>query len=213
MVVALHPRRRRVARVLRHRHPRAGDARRRGARGRGARCTARCARASPRAPCRSARPLCSWSSWSRRGSQATRARSTTSSTAASGCSRYSVATRGGVVAPHAAIGGLVRSGPRVVAAALGRRDLVRDVPVALADVPLPDRGAHGARRRLAAGAAARGRRRPVVGDQRAGLRADPARRTSPLTPPGAVGRRDARGRRDASGPSPRRSGAEPVLTG
>ena len=147
--VALHARRRRVARVLRHRHPRAGDARRRGARGRGAPARTRADARRQRGLCRSARRSRSSSS-SRRGSRATRARCTTSSTGASGCSRTPCAACGGAVAPHAAVGGLVRARPRDGAAALGRRDLVRDVPVALADLPVPHRAAHVARRRLAA---------------------------------------------------------------
>ena len=64
--------------------------------------------------------------------------------------------------------GVLRPRPRDDAVALGRRHLVRDVPLALADVPLPHRSSA---RRLdggcAARGAARGRGRAVVGDARA----------------------------------------------
>ena len=58
-MVALVPARGRpLACVLRHRHPRPGDADRRGARGRSALCTVRCARATGRTVLTIAAPLC-----------------------------------------------------------------------------------------------------------------------------------------------------------
>ncbi len=208
MVGALHAGRRRVARLLRHRHARAGDARRCSARGGGA-------AARPRAhPRRADRALDRRRAVARdRGGPVVRrrrARDPRRLLRALRTARILGRDRSGVVAAHPAVGRLVRSCPRVVTTALGRCHLVRDVPVALAHLPLPDPTAHGARRRLAAGGTARGRRRPVMGDQRARLGTDPPRCAAALPASGAFGGRHARrGRvgRDLRRDRGRRTGA------
>ena len=91
---------------------------------------------------------------------------------------------GRAVAPGAAVGRPAGSGPEPVTGSVGRRNLLRDVPVALAHVPGPHIGPHRSRRVLAARCSPRGGGRPRVAHTHVRRGADPTWRYAAFAAPG-----------------------------